>query len=534
VNTNGSLPDTTGQTAIERGRTLFQGLRCINCHGADGRGSPLFPGAPVVVGRRAADIHRQIVEPCDPAADITSCHPLKIPDLTDMQLDDIAAYLASLADSAGQPDPGPPCDDTPGNICTIAGNGVAGNRAGQGVMAREQYLFWPQNVNLDPQGRVVITDWNNYMTRRIEPTSCRAVTDANGNPAGTDCPIDNIIGTGLLGDSCSSVDDPNPVMATQARLNHTVGLLYDPLGNIILWTWHNWKVKYVEVLPDGSTGRIFCLFGNCRGFSGDGEPVGFNFDGMEGPARFNLPSSCVYDNAGNFYISDQGNLRIRRVRADADDDWSATESFVRSHQNNIVETFAGGLLNEVGETRRTLPDYSDSGDSGPAAQCTINVQSGFDAVPQGRLAIDRERNLLYLADSENSRIRVIDLNQNPPIINTFAGGGNDVVADGVPATAAKLFRPADVDVKPDGSGDILITDTFNHCVRLVDFATGTIRTVAGTCGAETRGYAGDGGQATQALLNEPGGSYIAADGTIYIADTLNHRVRRVNSPGMGR
>jgi mono/diheme cytochrome c family protein len=528
-NSNGPV-DGSGQTAEERGRVLFQGQRCINCHGPDGRGSPLFPGAPVVVGRRVEDLRRQLIEPCDPEADITGCHPLKLPDLSEAQLADLEAYLASLANSAGQPDSGPPCDDTPGSICTIAGNGVSGNRAGQGVMAREQYLFWPQNVSLDPQGRVIITDWNNYMIRRIEPDGCRAVTDADGNPAGSDCPIVNIIGSSLLGDSCSN---DAPLMASEARLNHPVGVLYDELGNIILWAWHNWKVKYVAVDASGNTGQIYCLFGNCRGFSGDGQAAGFNVDGREGPTRFNLPSSCVYDNGGNFYISDQANLRIRRVRADPDDDNSSAESFVQSHQNNIIETFAGGLLNEVGQTRHTLPDYSDSGDGGPAAQCTFNVQFGFDAVPQMRLALDRARNLLYVADSENHRVRVIDLNQEPPVIATFAGGGSDVVADGVPATDAKLFKPADVDIKPDGSGDVLITDTFNHCVRLVDFQTRTIRTVAGTCGAESRGYAGDGGPATQALLDEPGGSCIAADGTVYVADTLNHRVRRVNPTSAG-
>jgi len=512
--------------AAARGQVLFEGQRCINCHGVDGRGSSLFPGAPIIVGRRAADIRRQLIEPCDPMADVTSCHPLKLPDLSDMQLADLEAYLASLADSGEQPNPGPPCDDAPGHICTIAGNGIAGNRPGQGILAREQFLFWPQNVSVDPQGRLIIVDWNNYTIRRLEPEGCRDVVDADGNPAGRDCPLRNIAGSGLLGDSCSTPEAP--VLADQSVLNHPVGVLYDDLGNIILWAWHNWKVKYIELDAAGNPGRIFCLFGNCRGFSGDGQPVGFNWDGMDGPARFNLPSSCVRDNEGNFYISDQGNLRIRRVLPDANDDDSSGEALVLSHQDNIVETFAGGLPDAVGNPRRTLPDYSDSGDGGPVSECTFNVQSGFDAVPQFRLAFDDLRNQLYVADSENGRIRVIDLNVDPPIITTFAGGGDDVVADGVSATEARLFRPADVDVVPDGSGDILITDSFNHCVRLVDYETRTIRTLAGMCGPDTGGYSGDGAPATAAQLYEPGGAALAPDGTLYLADTLNHRVRRVN------
>src|SRR5262249_24555069 len=148
--------------------------------------------------------------------------------------------------------------------------------------------------------------------------------------------------------------------------------------------------------------------------------------------------------------------------------------------------------------------------------------------PQFRMAMDRQRNLLYVADSENSRIRVIDLNKTPATIDTFAGGGDDLMADHIDARKAMLRRPADVDIVPDGSGDGLITDTFNHCVRIVEFSTRIIHTVAGTCGPEQGGYAGDGGPALLAQLHEPGGSGIAPDRTIYIADTLNHRIRQVN------
>ncbi|HEY3243974.1 MAG TPA: hypothetical protein VGM03_11555, partial [Phycisphaerae bacterium] len=297
------------------------------------------------------------------------------------------------------------------------------------------------------------------------------------------------------------------------------------------WGWHQWKVKYIPVNADGTTGEMFCLFGNGPGFAGDGMPAGWNFNGMSGPTRFNLPSSCVYDNDRNFYISDQGNLRIRRVLADADDDFTTAQAFVQSHQNNIVETFA----NVMGV--RTLPDAgydTNSGDGGPAGACTFNVQSGFDAIPQMRLAIDRARNLLYVADSDNSRVRVIDLNAVPPTINIFAGGGAMLDGSGLLATQVQLRRPADVDVAQDGSGNVLITDTFNNCVRLVDFQTRVIRTVAGTCGSDQYGYEGDGGPATRAKLQEPGGAYLAGGAndaayTVYVADTINHRVRRVNA-----
>lgn len=515
-------------TPEERGRVLYQSHRCINCHGFDGLGTSVFPGAPRIVGRSAADLHYTLIDSCTLASSPTSCHPVLMPHLTEGQLSDLAAYLLALAGRTDF-DPGPSCDDVPGNICTIAGNGVPGNRLVPLILAREQNLFWPQNVAIDPQGRVVINDWNNYTMRRIETEGCLEVADLEGRP-GMDCPIVNLIGTGALGDSCST--EANPIQAVNASMNHPVGLMYDDFvpgqNNIILWGWHQWKIKYVPIDANGNSGEIYCLFGNDRGTGPDNVPAGYNFDGMLGPTRFNLPSSCVYDNVGNFYITDQGNLRIRIVLADEDDDNSSAEAFVRSRQNNIITNFAGGLRDELGGFVRTRADYSNSGDGGPVSQCTFNVSVGFDAVPQMRLAMDRDRDLLYVADSDNHRIRVIDLKNDPPTIDLFAGGGDDLAAQGVPAARAKLNRPADVDVAPDGSGDILITDTFNHCVRLVDFETRVIRTVGGVCGPDEGRYEGDGGPALQAHLYEPGGSTIALDGTVYVADTLNHRVRRVN------
>ncbi len=538
------IPQTTdaGTTPEEydhvaRGRSLYRNLRCANCHGADGRGTPAFPGGPILVGRTYEDLQLTLQTECENPLEL-SCHPLKLPELPAQSLQDIVTYLASLANDPTQmPDPGPLCDDIPGNICTIAGNGQSGNRRGDGFMARQQYLFWPQNVVVDAQNRPVITDWNNYLIRRIESEGCQETTDVQGR-TGRDCPIVNVIGTSGLGDSCSTA--AAPVMAKDAVMNHPVGIWFTEEGNAVLWGWHQWKIKYIPV-RNGQYGQMYCMFGNERGFSGDGMPGGFNFDGNRGPTRFNLPSSAVRDRRGNWYISDQGNLRIRIIRPDADDlpETGDPAAFVNSLRNNTIVTWAGGEpRTSTGDHLRTDTLYTNSGDGGPlwtldeqgnrVNRVTFRVQFGFDAIPQLRMAIDNDRDLLYVADAENNRIRVIDLSQDPPVINTFAGGGDDITADGVDATQAKLYRPGDVDVFPDGSGDVLITDVFHHCVRVVDFETRIIRTVAGQCGVGTDGYEGDGGPAAASRLGEPGGAGVAPDGTIYIADTLNHRIRRVN------
>ncbi|MBL9101572.1 MAG: hypothetical protein JNL82_11475 [Myxococcales bacterium] len=134
----------------------------------------------------------------------------------------------------------------------------------------------------------------------------------------------------------------------------------------------------------------------------------------------------------------------------------------------------------------------------------------------GRLVVDFVGDL-YFADSSNHRVRRIDL---AGTITTVAGNGDPTyVGDGVPAILASLSRPSDVDV--DGSGNLYIADTDNACIRRVD-PDGVITTIAGTCGV--RGYAGDGGMATAALLDQPYGVALGED-TLYVADTLNHRIR---------
>jgi DNA-binding beta-propeller fold protein YncE len=495
-----------------RGMAQYRNLRCANCHGADGRGGNTFPGGPLIVGRRAEDLRIAIVRPCEDPGALRNCHPLKIPDLSEEIMLDLEAYLLDLVRAGTISDPGPKCTDTAGHICTLAGSGIAGNRPGDRVSAREAYLFWPQNVIVDPQGRVVITDWNNYLIRRIEKEDC-----VDG-----DCPMVNIIGTGVLGDDCSK--PAAPISAKAGLINHPVGVHYDHRGHLIMWGWHQWKVKYIPVDAQGELGQMLCLWGNGPGFAGDGMMAGTDHR----LAKFDLPGSAYEDVDGSWYIADQGNLRIRRIIPDADDNYTDPFQMTASLQNNIVETWAGGLLDDAGQMRRTLGDYSDSGDGGPVSLATFNVQTGFEALPQMRLALDRERRLMYVADSDNNRIRVIDLSQNPPTIDTFAGGGTDYIGDGVDARMLQLVGPADVDIIPDGSGDILIADTNNNCIRVIERTTRISRTVAGMCGETGYGWAGDGGPALSAKLAGPGGAWMTADRTLYIADTLNHRVRRVN------
>lgn len=199
-----------------------------------------------------------------------------------------------------------------------------------------------------------------------------------------------------------------------------------------------------------------------------------------------LPKGVVADAAGNFYIADSSNNRIRRV---------------------------DGLTGDITTVAGTgTPGYQ--GDGVLATQTMINLPAG--------MVIDGAGNL-YFADAGNHIIRRIDAFSG--IITTVAGtpGVEGYTGDGAAATLAKLTFPEGVAL--DEAGNLLIADTGNNVIRKVDAATGIMGTVAGTGVA---GFNGDGQEATSAQLNSPWSVAVAQDGSFYIADLTNNRVRKVS------
>jgi sugar lactone lactonase YvrE len=285
--------------------------------------------------------------------------------------------------------------------------------------------------------------------------------------------VETSVGTGELGPADDGV-------ALEQQFNHPTNVTFDRDGRMIIAAWHNSKVKRY----DFDTGLVENLAGTGgRSFGGD--------DGPGNEAILDLPSSVVVDSVGNIIISDQANFRLRLLEP-----------------NGTIHTIAG--TGEAGY----------NGDGGSAEEAQLNAPVGQAAPPASRIDIDA-RNQIYVADTGNHVIRLID---EIGRISTIVGTGEPGYGgDGGPATEARLDTPSDVEVTADGT--IYIADTMNHVVRVVT-PDGIINTIAGT---GERGYSGDGGPADEAALDRPYGVESTANGDLYIADTHNHRIRRVTS-----
>ena len=287
-------------------------------------------------------------------------------------------------------------------------------------------------------------------------------------PAGTAVVTERRIHT-IAGRSDNGDNGP----ASESVLGNPQGVAVDSSGNLYIADSQNHRIRKVD-----SSGIITTVAGTGDGgYGGDG--------GLATSAMLNNPSEVAVDGSGNLYISDTRNLRIRKVDS-----------------MGTITTIAGTGTSGY------------SGDGGLATSAMLNNPSG--------VAVDSSGNL-YIADFQNLRIRKVNTSGT---ITTVAGiGRSGYSGDGGLATSAMLNNPSGVAV--DGSGNLYIADSGNLRIRKVD-TMGTITTVAGT---GVRGYSGDGGLGTSAMLNDP--SVVAVDGSgdLYIADRLNHRIRKVDNSG---
>jgi len=280
--------------------------------------------------------------------------------------------------------------------------------------------------------------------------------------------ITTVAGTGTSGFSGDGGQ------ATSAQLSIPWGIAVDKSGNLYIADEINNRIRMVA-----TDGTITTIAGSgTNGYAGDGSAAT--------SANLNYPAAIAVDGSGNVYISDTGNHVIRKRAA-----------------GGTITTFAG----------TNVAGYY--GDGGAATSAQLNLPLG--------VALDSAGNL-YIADTLISMIRKVASNGTITMVagSTLSGYGGD----GGAATSAQLHEPFGVTV--DAAGNMYISDTFNHEVRKVT-TDGTITRIAGT---GTRGYSGDGGPATEAKLNYPEGLAVDSAGNLFIADSLNCRIRVVTPSGI--
>lgn len=343
-------------------------------------------------------------------------------------------------------------------ITTFAGGGTPASGNGDSGPATGARLIKPLDVAVDAAGNVYIADLMEFVgqdgnkVRRVD--SSGVITTVAGNGSFT-----------YNGDG---------IQATAAGIS-VQGIAVDGAGNLYIADMHNSRIR--KVAPSGI---ISTVAGNgTAGFAGDGKQAT--------AANLNFPSDVAVDAAGNLYILDSFNVRVRRVAV-----------------NGVITTIAGNGQSAFGA------------DGNPATQ--VGLQN-----PKG-IAVDAV-GTLYIAEAGSGRVRKVGADG---VISTLGGGGpfrSDPVAVNM-----KLLNPQGVAV--DSRGNVYVAE-LNNLVRMISPA-GIVKVVAGAFNDTTFeplgaqwGFAGDGGPADQALLYEPLNLAPDAQGNLYIADSHNGRIRKV-------
>lgn len=333
-----------------------------------------------------------------------------------------------------------------GVFSTAAGNGSA-SYSGDGAPAAVAQLNVPGSVAVDAAGNVYVADTFNHRIRKISSAGA----------------ISTVAGTGVAGYSGDGG------LAVNAQINGPMGVAADAFGDLFIADTGNNRIRKVT-----NTGIMYTVVGNGNaGFFGDG--------GLGPLAALHAPQSVAVDPAGNLYIADTANHRVR----------TATQTL-------IVQTLAG------------TGHGGFSGDNGPAIDAQLNSPSS--------VALDGAGNV-YIADRDNGRIRVVSRSGT---ITTAAGSAQAAgIGDGGPAIAAQIAAPQGIVV--DGAGDVFISDTGHNRIREI-FSNGSIVTIAGNGNCC---YQGDGGPAANAQLNAPMALALDANGNIFVADSANGAIRAI-------
>ncbi|UWZ83946.1 NHL domain-containing protein [Occallatibacter riparius] len=444
-------------------------------------------------------------------------------------------------------------------------NTVAGGGSLNGKKATDVSLSWPPAIAIDASGNLfcVVASWQVY---KVSPEGIVTLVAGNGGPGpsgdggsaisaamgpmvgfavdrsgnlfiadrgvigirkvdaatGT---ISIFAGNGMVGYS----GDGGP--ATSAQLGDMSGLAVDDRGNLYIADSSNNAIRKV----DASTGIISTVAGNgTPGYSGDGAAAT--------KAQLGTPWDVAVDSSGNLYIADSWNSVIRKVDAStgiistvagngeggySGDGGPATRAQLSDPTGVAVDSTGNLYIADWANLRTRKVDAASGNISTIAGNGTtgdpIDGGPATSSASYARDVVVDTTGKLYIADAGHWRIRAVDLSSG--ILSTVAGNGYaSYSGDGFAAVSAQIDQSYGVAV--DGSGNLYIADTKNLVVRKVDAATGRVSTVAGN---GKWGYSGDGGPARSAMLGRVLGLAVDTSGNIYIADPDNGAIRKVDA-----
>ena len=332
-------------------------------------------------------------------------------------------------------------DAASGKITTYAGTGICGYN-GEGIKASQAQLCDPNQLLFDAAGDLIVADGGS----RIRKISKAGI-------------ITTIVGTGVFG----YTGDGGP--ALKAEIGQPYAMTYDASGNLYIADVGECVVRKVD-----TSGNISTAAGNGTcGFSGD--------KGLAINAQLNLPRGVAFDSSGNLYIGDTVNHRVRKVDT-----------------GGTITTYAGN------------GNAGFSGDSGLATNAAVGNPVGLQVL----------NGVLYIANGGSARVRMVNLSTQ--VINTYAGSSYGYDGDGNPLLATRFTGPRSLEFDP--SLNPIFNDGFNGRVRRAN-ASGIVSTYAG-------GFIGDGNKATSAALVFPEALAVDKAGNLYIADEEGSRIRKVS------